>query len=134
MSNFGQTIKEIYREHKALFGLMIFLAVIALALLIVSVVTLEPSSAVVKVGYGDIGSFTGEDLTEMRIAGGYRDGSWVNMLTFPILALIFGVVHNLIAMKLFKQRGESAARAFVIISAFIAVGAFLVLFRLLGEG
>ncbi|MBQ3470029.1 hypothetical protein IJH16_03635 [Candidatus Saccharibacteria bacterium] len=134
MNDFGRNFREIYRDHKALFGLMIVLALVAIALLITSLITLEPSSAVVKVGYGDIGSFAGEDLTEMRIAGGYRDGSWVDMLAFSMLAIIMGFIHNLIAIKLYKRRGESAARAFVVISLFVVLGTFLVLFRLLGEG
>lgn len=134
MKDFGQHFGVIAREHRKLLALMILLAVVCLALLITSLVTLSPSSAVVKVGYGDIGSFAGEDLAEMRTAGGYRDGSWVDMLAFPLLALIIGVLHNFIAVRLFVRRGDDAAKAFVIISLVVALGAFLVLFRLLGEG
>ncbi|MBQ3309639.1 hypothetical protein IJG78_03105 [Candidatus Saccharibacteria bacterium] len=134
MKTKAQDFREIYRDHKALFSLMIALFLLSLALLITSLLTLNPSAAIVKTGYGDIGSFTGEDLTEMRTAGGYRDGSWVNMLAFPVLALIFGVVHNLVAVRFYKRRGESAAKAFILISMFIVIATFLVLFRLLGEG
>ncbi len=134
MKDFGQNLKEIIREHKVLFLMMIILVLMCLALFITSIVTLSPSSAVVKTGYGDIGSFSGEDLVEMRTAGGYRDGSWVDMLAFPILALIIGILHNLIAVRLYKRRGDGLAKAFVLISMAITLGAFVVLFRLLGEG
>ncbi len=133
MKNFKQDLKVIYSEHRGLLLLMIFLAVLSLVMLTFSLVTLSPSSATVKVGYGDVGSFAGEGLTEMRTAGGYRDGGWTGLLTFPILALIIGVMHNLIAIRLFSRRGEDAAKAFVIVSMIILVGAFVVLLRLLGE-
>jgi len=134
MKNFRERIEEIYREHRGLFVMMILLVVLALGFFIFSLATLSPSSAVVKVGYSDIGSFEGGDLVGMRSAGGYRDGSWGTMITFPILALIVAVVHNLIAMRLCKRRGEGAAKAFILISMVILAGAFIVLLRLLGEG
>lgn len=134
MKNFRERIEEIYREHRGLFIMMILLAVLSLAFLIFSLATLSPSSAVVKVGYSDIGSFDGEDLTGMRSAGGYRDGSWGAMITFPVLAIIIGLVHNLIAMRLCARRGEGSAKAFILMSIVILVGAFIVLVRLLGEG
>ena len=134
MKNYGQHFGEIAREKKGLFSLMAFLALVCLVLFIISVVTLKPSTAVVKVGYGDIGSFAGEDLVEMRTAGGYRDGSWVDMLAFPILAVVLGVIHNFISIRICVKRGDSAAKAFVLISIGVALGAILVLFRLLGEG
>ena len=59
MKKFRGPIVEIYREHRGLFIMMIFLAVLAIAFLIFSLVTLSPSSAIVKVGYSDIGSFAG---------------------------------------------------------------------------
>ena len=133
MKNFKEHIGEIYREHHGLFVGMVLVAILSLIFLIFSLVTLSPSSAIVKIGYSDIGSFAGDDLTGMRSAGGYRDGTWVTMLAFPLLALIIGILHNLIAMRLCKRRGESSARAFLTISALILVGAFVVLLRLLGE-
>ena len=134
MKNFRQSMGEIYREHRGLFIMMLLLAVLSLAFLIFSLINLSPSSAIVKVGYSDIGSFEGGDLTGMRSAGGYRDGSWGAMITFPILAVIIGVLHNLIAMRLCARRGEGSAKAFLLISMVILVGAFIVLIRLLGEG
>ena len=134
MKNLKEYIGEIYREHHGLFVGMILVAMLSLVFLVFSLVTLSPSSAIVKNGYSDIGSFAGDDLTGMRSAGGYRDGTWVAMLAFPLLALIIGILHNLIAVRLYKRRGESSAKAFLTISALILVGAFVVLLRLLGEG
>ena len=134
MKTLRESLGEIYRRHKGLLVMMIFLLVLALAFFVFSLVTLSPSSAIVKVGYGDIGSFSGDDLTGMRLAGGYRDGSWVSMLTFPLIAIIVGVFHNMIAIRLYKRRGEGVAKAFVLISMTVLIGAFMVLLRLLSEG
>ena len=134
MKNLRQYLGEIYREHRGLFVLMVILAFFSLIFLIFSLVALNPSAAIVKIGYSDIGSFAGDDLTGMRSAGGYRDGAWNNMFTFPILALIVGILHNFIAIRLYKRRGEGTAKVFVVMSLFIIFGAFAVLLRLLGEG
>lgn len=134
MKNFREYMGEIYRGHRGLLILMSLLFLMSLAFFVFSLVSLSPSSAIVKVGYGDIGSFAGDDLTGMRLAGGYRDGSWANMLTFSFLSVIVGVLHNMIAIRLYKRRGEGIAKAFVIISMFVIIGAFIVLMRLLSEG
>ena len=135
MKSLRKNLAEIYTGgHKGLLIVMAGLFLLSLSLFIFSLANLQPSSAIVKVGYGDIGSFAGDDLTGMRLAGGYRDGGWGNMLTFPILALIVGVLHNLIAVRIYKRRGEGIAKAFVVISMTVVIGAFIVLLRLLAEG
>ena len=134
MKNFRKYIAEIYKEHKGLLVLMSLLFLMSLVFFVFSLVSLSPSSAIVKVGYGDIGSFSGDDLTGMRLAGGYRDGGWGSMLTFSFLSVIVGVLHNMIAIRIYKRRGEGIAKAFVLISMTIIIGAFIVLMRLLSEG
>lgn len=125
-------MKEIFREHKGLFYRMVALAIVALAFLIFSLFTLSPSSSVVKTGYSDIGSY--ESGTSAASAAGYRDGSWTGMLAFPILALILGVLHNFIALKLYKRRGESMAKVFVTMSIVVTLIGIITLARLAGEG
>ena len=93
---------------------------LSIGLLIFSILNLNPNGAVVKVGYGDI--------------GGYRDGTWAEMLTFPILAIIFGILHNLLALRIFHKRGSGMAKFFLITTTMLIAGTLLVLIRLLGEG
>lgn len=131
---FSDIFKEIYKEHKGLFGGMIFLMIISLVFLVFSLVNLRPTSASVNTGYGDFGSFAGGDLVEMQNGGGYRTGKWVTMLIFPVFAIIVGVMHSLVAMRLYERRGEGIAKAFVGISVMLIVMAFIILVRLLGEG
>ncbi len=120
MKNFGEDLKKIYAEE----GLMLFLMVVnflaAVALLILGVMNLNPNVAVVKIGYGDI--------------GGYRDGSWVDMLVFPIIAVVFGIFHNLIALNIFHKRGAGMTKFFLIVTTVLIMGAFVVLVRLSREG
>lgn len=112
---------------------MVVLTVLAGFLLIFGLLNLKVSNTTMHVGYSDIGSYQGGDIDETRGSSGYVSGRWVDMLTFPILAVVLGVMHNLIAMKLYKKRGEASAVAFVVISIVVlAVGA-LVLWRLTQE-
>lgn len=121
MKNLGEDLKKIYESERIMLILMIVNTLAALALFITGVVNLNPNSAVVKVGYGDI--------------GGYRDGTWVEMFAFPLFALIFGILHNFIALKIYHKRGAGMTKFFLIATAFlIVVGTFIVLIRLLNEG
>ena len=79
-----------------------------------------PSASVVKIGYGDI--------------GGYRDGTWTEMLAFPLLAIVFGVLHNFIAIRIYKKRGAGMTKFFLVATTTLIIGAFIVLIRLLREG
>lgn len=106
---------------------------LALILLIYAILNLK-TGAVVKIGYGDIGRYQGGEWSSMINSGGYYDGSWVNMLAFPILAIMFGGLHNILAVKLFKKRGEGLAMVLVVMSICLVLMSFVVLGRLLGEG
>lgn len=134
MKNLAESFVNLYKEHRSVLIFMVVLLVLAVMMLIYSLLGLSPSSAVVKVGYGDIGSATGVEFSEMQTAGGYRDGSWMNMIRFPIFALVIGVMHNFVALKLLEKRGEAAAKVFLVVSVGVLIGGFLVLSRLLGEG
>lgn len=112
-------IKIVHTEHGVLLlmGLNFLLAV---ALVVYSFVNLNPNSAVMQVGYGDI--------------GGYRTGTWIDMLAFPLLALIFGVLHSFLAVRIFHKRGSGMVKFFLITSTCLIIGTALVLIRTLGEG
>ena len=112
-----EIIKRIYKEERFMFALMIFNVISSIALFITGVINLNPSAAVVKIGYGDI--------------GGYRSGSWADMLAFPVLAIIFGIFHNFIAIRIFKKRGAGMAKFFLITTTALIFGTIIVLLRLL---
>ena len=120
METFKKDFINIYHtEH----GVLLFMGLnflMSLGLLIFSIVSINSNSIGFKIGYGDI--------------GGYRDGSWVDMLAFPILAIIFGILHNLLALRIFHKRGSGMAKFFLLTTTALIVSTLLVLIRLLGEG
>ena len=120
MKDLPSYIKTIYKEERLMFILMLLNIALSLALLVFSIIKLNPSASVVKIGYGDI--------------GGYRDGTWSEMLAFPLLALIFGILHNFIAVRIFKKRGAGMTKFFLTTTTVLIVGTFIVLIRLLREG
>lgn len=120
MKTFKEDFINIYHSERGILVLMIFNILLSIALLVFSLANLDPNSSVVKVGYGDI--------------GGYHDGTWVDMLTFPLLAIIFGVLHTLLALRIFHKRGGGMTKFFLITTTALITGTFLVLLRLLGEG
>ena len=120
MSKLKADFIKIVKTERGVLAVMVLNLLLSLALIIFSVIHLNPDSSVMKVGYGDI--------------GGYRDGSWVDILAYPLLGVIFGVLHNLLALRIFHKRGSGMAKFFLIITTVLILGTFLVLRRLLGEG
>ncbi len=119
MKSLKSDFQKIYQNERGILVVMILNFILSIVLMIFSIISLNPESAVVKVGYGDI--------------GGYRDGSWIDILAFPLLAIIFGVLHSLLAVRIFHKRGSGMAKFFLIITSILILGTFLVLIRLLGE-
>lgn len=123
----ASTWKEICRKQKGLMIAMIGLAVVSVVLLIFAMTTLRPQSTVVIVGYGDVyGELAG-------ISGGYRRDSWLNMLAYPILAVVFGFLHNLLVLRIYRKYGKDAALVMIAMTVLLIIGAGIVIFRLLGE-
>ncbi len=117
---FKEDFINIYKSERGILILIIFNFLFATTLLVFSLMNLNPESSVVKIGYGDI--------------GGYRDGSWTNLLAFSILAIIFGLFHSLIALHIFHKRGGGMTKFFLITTTALIASTWLVLMRLLGEG
>lgn len=120
MKNFKEDFNNIYHSEHGILINMAFNLLLSIGLLIFSFIKINPDTPVVKIGYGDI--------------GGYRDGSWENMLAFPLLAIIFGILHNFLALRIFRKRGSGMTEFFLIATTALIAGAFLVLNRLLKEG
>lgn len=120
MKELGKDLKEIYHNERWMFALLVLNIILATILLVFSITRLNPGSSIVKVGYGDI--------------GGYRDGTWADRLAFPILAIIFGVMHSFIGLKIFNKRGAGMTKFFLIVTMALIIGTFIVLIRLSEEG
>lgn len=120
MQSFREDFSKIFQTERGLLILMALNLILSIGLIIFSIINLNPNAAVVKTGYGDI--------------GGYRDGTWVDMLAYPLLAIVFGVLHGLLAVRIFHKRGSGMAKFFLLTTTMLILGAFLVLARTLGEG
>ncbi len=119
MKSLIEDLKQIYKSERLMLVLMIVTLIIAVVLLVFSLIKLSPESIVVKVVYGDI--------------GGYRSGGWAEMLAFSILAFVFGILHNFIALRIYKKRGAAMAKFFILATLGLIAGTFIVLVRLSGE-
>lgn len=133
MKNLAKDFKEIFEKHKILLFGMTVLLVVSIALFIFSMLNLGSNATVVKVSYGDIGRYQGGEVTSMANSGGYSDGVWTERFAYPVLAIIFGILHNFLAIKLFEKKGRGMAGLFVIFSIILVISTFIVLGRLLRE-
>ena len=120
MKELKKSFKEIYKDQPGLFRMMLVLFALGMALLAYALFSLQPGNAVVKIGYGDVSS--------------YRDGPWTEMLAFPVLAIILGIIHNVLAVKIYARRGAGMARVVVVCSILLVLMAGLTLMRILGDG
>lgn len=111
---------EIVHSERGILINMVINLLAASVLLIFALAHLNPNAATVKIGYGDL--------------DGYRDGTWENLLVFPLLAIVFGVLHSFLAVRIFRKRGSGMAQFFLMTSTALIVGTFVVLLRLVGEG
>lgn len=119
--------REICRKQKPLMVAMIVLGIMSVILLIFALTTLRPQSTVVIIGYGDVyGEIAG-------ISGGYRRDSWLNMLAFPVLAVIYGFVHNVLVLRTYRKYGRDAAMCVAVGTMALILGTVVIMLRLLGE-
>ena len=120
MKNLKKLLAKIFKEDRAVIYFMIGNFLLSVVLFVAGIVNLKPNSAVVKIAYGDV--------------GGYVDGKWTDMLVFPMLAVLLGVVHSGLFLRIYEKYGKNIAIIFIVMTMLITVGALFVLFRLLGEG
>ncbi len=119
MRTFKEDFIELYRNERGIILLMIFNFLVAMGIFVFSIVKLNPNNPVVKIGYGDI--------------GGYRDGSWFDMIAFPLLSVILGILHPFLATRIFHKRGSGMTKFFLLVTTCLIFGTLLVLIRLLKE-
>ena len=134
MKDLVKDLKEVYVKHRSMFTLMVVMAVFSIILFIYSMANLHPNASVVKVSYGDIGRYQGGEWSSMSNSGGYHDGAWQTMLVYPLFALIFGVLHNVIALRIYRKKGDKVASVFLAVMIAMILFTTLTLWRLLGEG
>ena len=134
MKDLAKDLKEVYVKHRTMFTLMVVVTIFSIILFIYSIVNLHPNASVVKVSYGDIGRYQGGEWSSMSNSGGYHDGPWQAMLVYQMFALLFGILHNVISLRIFRKKGDKIANIFLAVTIALILFATLILWRLLGEG
>jgi hypothetical protein len=119
MKDIKEDFLKLWHEGRGLIAGMAGLFGVGIFLIFDSLFTLRPGEIVTRIGYDDL--------------GGYRDGNWSYMLAFLILGVMLAFVHNLIAVRLFAQKGKAFAGLFLAMSMFVGVIAIIYLGKLLGE-
>ena len=102
MKAIAENFKKIFESHKMLLASQILLLLVSIALFVFSMLNLGSNATVVKTSYGDIGRYQGGEWSSMANSGGYHDDVWTERFAYPLLAVVFGILHNLIAIKLRK--------------------------------
>lgn len=120
MKELKEDFIDIYHNERGIIVMMAFNFLLAMGIMVFAITKLNPASSVVKIGYGDI--------------GGYRDGAWYDLLAFPILMFVFGVLHTLLSARIFRKRGGGMAKFFLMVTTCLILGTLLVLLRLMKEG
>ena len=133
MKDIGAGFKKIFKDEKGIMVLMFLLFVMGMELILHTLLHFKAGGTTMYIGYSDIGGFTGGDPLSLWSSGGYRTGGWTEMAVFPILGVVLGVLHNLFAVQAYNRRGKGYAILVVMVSMMVAVGAFVLLMRLLGE-
>lgn len=116
-------LKAIWREvcarQKGLMVMMLVLVVMSVILLMLTLFNLNVQNMQVIVGYSDV-------------HGGYQKGGWTSMMAFAMLAVVCGFLHNILTLKVFRKYGRDSAMVVVAATMLLVLGAFVVLFRVLG--
>ncbi len=134
MKSLSESFKKIFGEDRGFLGLVFLLFLVGISLFIYTLIRINTGKTLVYVGYGDIGGFTGGEIASLWSSGGYRAGGTGEMVAFPILMMIFGVFHSLIAVQIYERKGKGIARMFILLTFLLMIGAVVTLTRLLGEG
>ncbi len=132
MKSFRETTGEMMKNDRLAVGMMIMLLLLGIMVAIFGLISLNPEASVVKIGYGDIGRYQGGEWSSMANSGGYQDGSWINVLAYPIMAVVLGVVHNFIAVEMYARKGGGITKIFLLVSIALLITTWVVFGRLLG--
>ncbi|MBR3319537.1 hypothetical protein IKG06_03465 [Candidatus Saccharibacteria bacterium] len=133
MKDIGAGLKKVFQKDKGVLLMMLILFAMGLLLILHTFLHFKAGGTTMYIGYSDIGGFTGGEFLSLWNSGGYRTGGWSEMIVFPILGVILGILHNLFAIQIYNRRGKGFAILMLLLSILVAAGAFLLLMRLLGE-
>ena len=134
MKSLSESFRKIFKEDRGFLGLVCLMILIGVILFIYTLIKINTGKTLMYVGYGDIGEFTGGEIASLWSSGGYRAGGMTEMIAFPIMMIVLGVFHSLLAVRIYERKGKGVAKMFLLLSFLMMVGVIITLMRLLGEG
>lgn len=119
MESFKTSFKNIIKD-KPLFISMIFLFLSSVFLIVISIIGMDPGATkwyirCLNVNVPDC-----------------NPGRWSYSFVFLAAGLLFGILHNILAVKLFNKKSSLAAKWLVFISLFLVVFTIFVAMKVLG--
>lgn len=121
MKELAEDFKAIWKKDKSLFWWMAAQFIISVWLFLLPIVNLNPNRPKVWARYSDI-------------SNGYAQSDWWYLISFAVIAIVLGIGHNLLSVKLYGKRGGDIARLFLGVSIMITIIAIRFLLSLVGEG
>ncbi len=115
----GQTLRGLWQERRSFFWQLIGLLVLSLGALITTLTFVHPQQLRIVSHYSDFGE-----------THYYHDAFWSYPLVFPVLALLIGLLHPLIILRLVRSKEIAVARALIFVSYALLIALIIIAARL----
>lgn len=119
MKRLFEIIPAIWKDSKGTIALMLLNLMVGAMLIISSLANLRPNELVIKIAYGDL--------------SGYQDGAWYYLASFGVVGIMVAAVQNLIAVKIYRDKGRGVAGIFLIAGLLVGVAAWVMLTWVVGD-
>lgn len=134
MKKMWENLKEIYKEQKALFFLMVILNLWMIVALVMGATMVFGQGITAKIGYSDIGVITNNEWGSLQTAGGYRYGNWMELLVFLGVILITGLGYSALVLKIYEKKNLDLIKGIMMAGVIVVLFAIVILSRLVTEG
>ncbi|MCL2869530.1 hypothetical protein FWF48_01840 [Candidatus Saccharibacteria bacterium] len=112
-------IKLIMKNDRQVFITMVSLVILSLVAVVLGVVSIHPSVIPVWYRYVSMGEY-------------YYRVQWYYLISFIILAVVLGGLHNLIAIRLYKKHGKVPTLLFLAFSIFLVLFLIAIMLNVFG--
>ena len=102
------TLKEIWQKHRGLAAMLIVIWVLALIVVAISLILLEPKYLRTLSAYTNLG-----------IVNYYLGARWWHAIVFPAAALIFAYFWTILSAQLYVKKGARFTQSFLLLFFFL---------------
>jgi len=119
MKDIIASIKTIINSDHRVLVAMVALLLSAIAIVSISLANVHVSNLPIWSRYTSLGA-------------NYYDDQWQYLFVFVAEGIILGIIHNLIALKIYSKKGKQLTIMFICTSIFIALISAITLLRIIG--